>query len=101
MFDVLQFLLTGTAFPPPARYIENEIEYPLTSGYLFIHRGLYMRTMQTGRHLNTFLSSDTSQTLILVSFHTSVTKRSALTLSLSLFLLLSRSRPLLFLFLAA
>ncbi len=56
----------------------NEIEYRLAAWYSYIRwysfTCLYLSTMQTDRHLNTFLSLDTSRTLILISFHSSLTK---------------------------
>jgi len=56
----------------------NEIEYRLAAWYSYIRwysfTCLYLSTMQTDRHLNTFLSLDTSRTLILVSFHSSLAK---------------------------
>ena len=60
----------------------NEIEYRLAAWYLFIQWYsfvcLYMSTVQTDRQLNTFLSSDTSRTLILVSFQSSLSNISSL-----------------------
>jgi hypothetical protein len=54
----------------------HEIEYRLTGWCPFdgIHSCLYLSSMNIGRHLNTFLSLDTSRVLILVSFHSSPAK---------------------------
>jgi len=74
LFRVLQFILIR--YRPILH--RNEIEYRLAAWYSFIRWYsficLYLSTMQTDRHLNTFLSLNTSLTLILVSYHSSLTK---------------------------